>query len=268
MRFGQLACLLCALLWRPGLAVEVSDDVATPVTLDSPAKRIVTLSPHATELAVAAGLQQRLVAISLGSEAPKDLAGLPRIGGAGALDRERLLALQPDLVIAWASGNRPQDLAWLTRSGIAVYRSEPTSLEQIALSIVKLGQLGDTEGAAQQRADAFRQAIRTDCRTMSREAVYVEVWERPAMTVGGKHWLNDVLQRTGYSNTFADQPRGVFVLTDEVRMASAALPRISLVRRYDGSEADRLADQLSVPGPRLADAVQRLCRQRLGMATP
>lgn len=261
-RFGLL---LCVALWLPVHAADVRDDLGVAVQLSAPAKRILTLSPHATELAIAAGLGDRLVAISRGGGIPDGYAGLPRIGGAGPLDRERLLALQPDLVIAWASGNRAQDLAWMTRIGIPVYRSEPTSLEQIAVSIVALGALGDTEATAQRRAADFARATQSACSGLPLVPVYVVVWERPAMTVGGRHWLNDVLQAAGWRNRFADQPRGVFAVADEVRLASANLPEISLLRRYDRSEADRLADQLSRPGPRLGDAVQSLCRLRLAL---
>ena len=251
------------MLGQPVAAAVVVDDTNMPVTVVDDPHRVVTLSPHATELAIAAGLGGRLVAISRGGDVPPDYDRLPRLGGAGPLDRERLLTLRPDLVIAWQSGNRAQDLAWLERIGVAVYRSEPASLQQLADSIRRLGRLGGDVEKARKAAEQFERQTRTPCAGLPPRSLLVMIWDRPAMTVGGRHWLNSVLDAAGFRNRFADEPRGVFVLADEARLAEDGLPQISLVRRFDGSTADWLADRLSVPGPGLADAVQHLCRWRL-----
>lgn len=241
-------------------AVEVVDDLGNRVALQAPPQRIVTLSPHATELAISAGLSGRLVAISHGSPPPGTLADLPRLGGAGPVDRERLLSLEPDLIIAWDSGNRAQDLDWLDRNGVGVFRSEPASLRHIIDSIRRLGQLGGTVSVAGQNADALEQKLETPCRTVAQLPVYIEIWRRPAMTVGGAHWLNDVLEAAGYRNVFADYPRAVFAVSNEARARVWSLPEISLMPTGD---KQAIADRLSIPGTRLFDALEQLCQQRL-----
>ena len=243
--------------------ISVRDDTGREVRLHTPARRIVTLAPHATELVVAAGASPQLVAVANGAQPPTGLGSLPRIGGPGPLDRERLLALQPDLVIAWQSGNRRADLDWVTRSGTALYRSEPESLADIGGAIRAIGVLAGRREDALRAAASFDAASLTPCAGLPRRPVYVEVWDQPAMSLGGHHWLNAVLQAAGWQNTLARHPYGVIPVAAEAVAGAARLPRISLIRPHDNSLADRLADLLSRPGPRLAQAVQMLCRRRL-----
>jgi iron complex transport system substrate-binding protein len=256
-----LALLFTVMSLPASAAPDVHDDTGRRVVLAAPAERIVTLAPHATELVVSAGAAERLVAIAAGSTAPPGLGGLPQIGGAGPLDRETLLATGPDLVIGWQSGNRADDLDWLARAGIPVYRSEPRGLEDIARSIRSIGQLAGTPALAAEAARGFMEAVRTDCARLPPVPALVLVWGRPPMTVGGRHWINAVLHAAGFSNHFAGVPAGVFQVAPEALLAANAAHRLSLV---PGAVDDAmLADLLSRPGPRLAVAVQRLCQRRL-----
>ena len=110
----RLVAALLVLLLSPTLAaLQVEDDTGRSVRLAAPASRIVSLAPHATELLYAIDAGARLVAASAYSDFPPAARLLPRVGSLGGLDRERLLTLQPDLVVAWASGNKSGDLQWL-----------------------------------------------------------------------------------------------------------------------------------------------------------
>lgn len=261
--------VLCAWLGANGAhAIEVRDDTGRAVHLDEPARRVVTLAPHATELVVAAGGATSLVAVTDGGTLPRPLASLPRIGGPGGLDRERLLQLKPDLVVGWQSGNLPGDLAWIADTGTALFRSEPRLLDDVADSIRALGKLIGKPDTADRAAARFEASLLTACLDLPRIPVYVSLWDRPALSLGGRHWLNDVLHRAGYRNVLAAQDRGVISVAGEVRLALSSIPRVSLVRRFDGSAEDALAGLLSRPGPRLADALQTLCRRRLAQVAP
>jgi iron complex transport system substrate-binding protein len=260
----RVAALLLALL-APGVGggVEVRDDLGRVLALAEPARRIVTLAPHATELVAAAGAAARLVAIAAGNEPPPGLAALPRIGGPGALDREALLALEPDLVVAWQSGNRAADLEWVESAGIALYRSEPARLADVAAAIRAIAALAGTGDAGARAAQGFEAALATPCRNLPLRPAYVQVWDRPAMSVGGRHWINAVLRAAGFRNLFAGVDRGIFRIAPEAWFAARPAFEVSLLRRFDGSADDRLAELLARPGPRLATAVQLLCQRRL-----
>jgi iron complex transport system substrate-binding protein len=261
-----LPAILATLSIAAAHAATVVDDDGTRVTLAQPASRIVTLSPHATDLVVAAGAADRLVAVAAFSELPPKWRQLPRIGGAGAIDRESLTAWRPDLVVAWPSGNRPADIAWLRNSAIPLFASEPTELHQVAAAIRAIGELAGTASVANAAARSFETGLMTPCRQMPKLPAYVTVWEQPAMTVGGRHWLNEVLALAGFSNTMREIDLGVFAASTEAALASSGAYPISLMRRFDHGKADELADLLSRPGPRLAEAVQRLCALRLQQA--
>ena len=246
-----------------GWGAEVRDDLGRVLQMPDPAQRIVTLAPHATELVLAAGAGHRLVGIaSGGGNYPSRIAALPRIGGPGALNREQLLKLQPDLVIGWHSGNRASDLDWIERTGIALYRSDPASLHQIADAIRAIGRLSASTTAAEAQADAFTRALSTPCADLEPLPAYIEVWETPALTVGGMHWLNEVLRIGGFRNLFATVPRGVFAIDAETALARGAFATISLVHAGGDGTRARLADLLSRPAPGLAEAVSLLCDLR------
>ncbi|RMG36679.1 MAG: hypothetical protein D6720_04530 [Gammaproteobacteria bacterium] len=224
-----------------------------------PPQRIVTLSPHATELVIAAGGRERLVAAAAADEPLPD--GVVVLQTFGGLDRERLLALRPDLVVAWTSGTRPADLAWLRKTGATLYLSEPADLAGIAADIRALGRLLGTEDMADAAADRFLTAVRTPCLALPKQAVYVEIWPHPPLSLGGRHWLNDVLRRLGLRNTFAAVPRAVFSVDPESLASREALPH--LVLREPAGPDELGSSLLARPGPALARALPTLCQQRL-----
>src|SRR5690606_1807855 len=103
-----------ALLWiaavaaaaaAPAQALSVTDDGGQRITLAQPARRIVSLAPHATELLFAAGAGAHVVGVVEYSDYPPPARQLPQVGGAATFDVERIAALKPDLVVAWQSGN-------------------------------------------------------------------------------------------------------------------------------------------------------------------
>lgn len=261
-----LALLLATLLSAPASGqVAVRDDSGRTVRLAQPAQRIVALAPHATELVFAAGAGDRLVGVASYSDWPAQARELPRVGGSGGLDRERLLQLQPDLVVAWASGSRPADLAWLERVGIAVYRSEPAHLAEIAGNLRDLGRLAGRDAAAAQAAREFEQALTRACppREGSANALYL-LWHQPLLTYGGRHWINEVLQLAGLLNLFGGVERAVFSPGREAVLAgqpayvlsqsAAPLPLL------DARPVAR-PPQLDRPSPRIVEGLSALCAQ-------
>src|SRR5271165_6596135 len=117
-----LAAVLVADTVPAVAALTLRDDAGVMLALEKPAARIVSLAPNVTELLFAAGAQARVVAVSEYSDYPPAAAALPRVGNAHALDLEAMLALKPDLVIAWKSGNDTRQLARLAEAGIPVFQ--------------------------------------------------------------------------------------------------------------------------------------------------
>jgi ABC-type Fe3+-hydroxamate transport system substrate-binding protein len=247
--------------------IAVYDDTGRTITLDNPARRIVTLSPHATELVYAAGAGERLVAVAPYSDFPPEAAALPTIGSLSGLDRERLLALTPDLVVAWDSGNRPADLAWLNEQHFVVYRSEPRDLEDIARNLMDIGRLSGSEAVARRAAGRYRQALATACPQppKPRMSAFIQLAERPLLTVGGGHWLDQAVTLAGLRNVYASLPPRALTISKESLLARH--PAITLYLAYPGITPATTGRPIGLdpavwarPGPRLPAGIAQLCR--------
>ena len=227
-----LLWLFCIPVW----ALEVTDDTGRQVVLEKPAQRIITLAPHTTELAFAAGAGEQIVGVVNYSDYPEAATRLPGVGDATQLDRERILTLHPDLIIAWDSGNRPVDLEWLERQGIPVYRSQPNELEQIASNIEQIGQLAGSQAMASKAASDFRQRLEALRHRYQREVpltVFYQIWPQPLMTVNGKHIISEVLRLCGGENIFPELP----AMAAQVSLESVILadPQVIVASSNDGS---------------------------------
>lgn len=245
-------------------AVSVTDDTGHTVTLAEPASRIVTLAPHTTELVFAAGAGDRLIAVASYSDFPPAAAELPRIGGSGGVDRERLLQLRPDLVIAWHSGSGRNDLIWLKSRGIPMFQSEPRSLGHIPHTLRKLGTLAGTSEYARMAAEQFERDLVAVCRVNSpTRRAYYQLWDSPALTYGGRHWANDALTRVGLTNVFVEVDRRVFSPTKEAVLTKAPdavlAPELTNVDPQIADRVIRVPDAWDRPTPRILSALRGLC---------
>jgi iron complex transport system substrate-binding protein len=263
--------LLPALLTLCGMLcaqVQVTDDLGLPVTLTHAAERVITLAPHTAELMVAVGAGSKLIGVAAFHDYPAQINNLPVVSHFSGLDRERLLMLNPDLVIAWGSGNKPNDIAWLKSMNIPVYLSEPSTLEDIPASMQKLGQLTGQRDLAQQAADKFRTDLDRSCTGRMGQLpqpVYYEIWPSPPMTIGGKHWLNQVLGKASLYNVFADQDRQIISVTPEALLARPIAVKVSSFQQAGvilaGEKLVQGNDQLARPGPRIIEGLRLLCDQ-------
>lgn len=267
--------------------VRVTDDLGRAVVLPRPATRIVSLAPHATELLFDVGAGNRLVGVSQLSDYPAAARSLTHVGGAGGLDLERIVALKPDLVVAWASGNSRPAVERLIRLGIPVYFSEPRRLQDVAANLIRLGELAGTEPAAQAAARRFRDRLEALRSTYSRRppvTVFYEIWNQPLLTVNGQHMISHVIELCGGRNVFADAPvltpqvsvEAVLARDPQVIVASAPggrrpawlddwrrWPRLAAVR--GGNLFSINADFMNRQTPRILEGAARLCRELEGV---
>jgi iron complex transport system substrate-binding protein len=196
----------CLIALHASAAISVRDDNGNTVTLQQPARRVVTLAPHATELVFAAGGGDRIVGTVGYSDFPPAALSIPRVGDHKQLDIERIIALKPDLLVVWLHGNAERQLDHLRKLGIPLYYSEPHKLDSIPDGVSRLGVLLGTEkqaekAAAEQRQELARLAAQYRSRPPVR--VFYQVWGRPLYTLNGQHIISDVLRLCGGENIFA-----------------------------------------------------------------
>lgn len=191
------------------VAATVTDDMGNVVSLPQPARRIVSLAPHTTEMLFSIGAGELVVGAVQFSDYPEEARHIPRVGNALNIDLEQILAMRPDLVVAWQSGNSRDAIATLRALGVPVYLSEPRQLHQIAGNILDLGVLTGGEGEAHRLAEQFTGRLAQLQATYgSRRPVQVfyQIWQQPLMTINGQHLISQVLSLCGGANIFADLP--------------------------------------------------------------
>ncbi len=186
--------------------IRVTDDSGRSVTLKQPARRIISLAPHITELLFAAGAGEHIVGVVEYSTYPKQAQRIPSIGDSAQLDLERIVALKPDLIVVWQHGNAQRQLNVLLQLGIPAFYTEPHRLGDIARSIEQLGRLAGSESAAAAAARAFTSGeaeLRARYAGRDPVSVYFQIWGRPPMTVNAHHIISDVIRLCGGRNVFA-----------------------------------------------------------------
>ena len=221
-----LALLLLFILSMSARAdIRISDDRGRQVTLVQPAQRIVSLAPHITETVFAAGAGGQLVGAVEYSDYPVQAQSISRVGSYPAPDLERILALQPDLVIAWYSGNPPRLIEKLIQSGITVYYTEPREVIDIATAIRHIGLLTGHATQAEQVAETLTarfEKLRADHSTQQKLKVFYQVWNTPLITINGEHLISKVISVCGGENVFADLSTLTPTVSVEAVLASGA----------------------------------------------
>ncbi|HEY6898661.1 MAG TPA: cobalamin-binding protein [Rhodocyclaceae bacterium] len=263
--------------------IVIKDDSGVTLRLAAPAKRIISLAPHVTEVLFAAGAGERIVGTVDYSDYPEAAKRLPRIGGYERVDLEALASLKPDLVIAWQSGNVSAHVDKIKALGIPVYTTQPDRIDDVARSLEGYGRLAGSEAVANKAAAALRTrlaALRARYGAQPPVRVFYEVWKQPLTTINDKQIISDAIRLCGGVNIFAALP--ALAPTVSAEAVLAADPEAIVASGMDEARPEWLDDwkrwpQLTAvkrgnlfhipPGliqrhtPRLLDGAEMLCGQ-------
>ncbi len=283
--------LLLGVLAHPLAASETQrcavDDAGKQLCLTAAAQRIATLSPGATELTFAAGAGDQVIAGVNYSDYPPAARKLPLVGNHTRIDVEALLALKPDLIVTWVTGNPPAQMELLQELGLPIFAIEPRTFDGVSSAIERISTLAGTETEGFAEAERFRTGIAVfseQYRHAEPISVFYQVWETPLMTINNEHLIGKVLQLCGGVNVFADMPRLVPRISPEVVLE--ADPEVILTGSVEGARDVQLdhwksypkmravannnlfyvpASPISRPTPRLLEASRDIC-QKLDIA--
>ena len=261
--------------------ISVLDDTGARVTLNHPARRIVSIAPHLTEQLFAIGAGEHIVATTEYADYPAAAQRLPRVARAHHVDLEQITALRPDLIVIWGSGFPITVQAALKRLNVPLFVSEPRHLDDIADSMLRLGVL-TAAPQAQAAASAFSQRLAQLRATYSQRKplkVFYQVWPQPLMTLSGAHVVSEALTLCGGVNVFAPlaplvphiSEEAVVLANPDVLMtaeaggkASATLEHWQQWPRLNAVQQDALitlnADYINRHGPRILDGVEQMCQ--------
>ena len=271
-------------------AWQVSDDEGRRLSLAAPPQRIISLSPGATAMLFAAGGGARVVGTPDFSVEPEAARSIVRIGDSHGFDLERILALHPDLIVAWTGAFSAAQLLPFERAGLAVYRHRVDRLDDVPAVIQRLGALLGTGAIANESAAGLRArigALRTRYQRARAPRLLLQVWDRPVYTRGGAQLISDAIEACGYRNVYAElrnaapavslesiaarDPDLILALATDASAGQEwlehwrALPKLSAVRH--GRLLSFVDARLSRLGPGVVDATEALC-SRLAAGEP
>ena len=282
---NRMLASLLALAFSPTIhaAITVRDDAGNSVTLARPAQRVISMAPHITELLFAAGGGSHVAGAMNFSDYPEAAKRLPLVGSDAQIDMERVLALKPDLIVVWKSGNTARQLEQLKSLGIPIFYSEPQRLDDIATSLTRLGRLLGSDAPAQAAAADYRRRIATLAARYAQRPqvrVFYQVWSKPLYTLNGEHIVNDAIRLCGGQNIFANlkviapQVGAEAVLAENPEAVFGAESHdtgdagVYLWKQYPGLLATRRGNLFALTGeplsratPRMADGIAQLCEK-------
>jgi iron complex transport system substrate-binding protein len=239
--FLVITFLLCPTesLATESLAIKVIDDAKRPVVLDQPAQKIISLSPHITELIYSAGAGEKIVGVDEYSNYPESAKSIPRIGDANHLDIEKILSLQPDLIVAWGSGqSHDRFIEQLIHLNLTVYISSPEDMQAIPHTVENLGKLAGTYDYAKQQSQKFRDELSDIVNEYSGRpsvTVFYEIWNQPLFTINGQHVMSEVIGICGGQNVFAELP----ILSPEVNIEAVISANPDVIIASGTGEGDQ-----------------------------
>lgn len=262
-------------------AVSVTDFTGHTVRLDHPAQRIVALAPSLVENLYSADAGDAIVGTVQFSDYPPAAQQIPRIGGYNSMSLEAIVALHPDLVVAWGSGGTHDLVKRLRSLDIPVYIDVPRHLADIGRVIQDFGELtghADEADAAAARFGDRIGALRDRYADRAPVRLFYAASNQPLQTLSNKGLIGDVFTLCGGHNVFANTPslapkvsiESVLARKPQAIVAGDAhgdawkafwqqWPSLSAVKR------DHLlsipADLISRSSVRIAQGAADLCRQ-------
>jgi len=233
--------------------MELRDELGFQVELERPPQRIVSLVPSLTETLFALNLDGHIAGVTKFCVEPADaVAPIEKVGGTKNPDLRAILALRPDLVIANAEENRPQDVEWMRARGLKVFVTYPRTVSGALESVLGLGRITVRESEAVALAREIVRVVSVIETSLGiwnklRLRVFCPIWKKPWMTFNQDTYAHDVLRLLGFLNVFADAPERYPRTTLE-----AALERRSPIvllpdEPYEFAEKDALELKAALP---------------------
>lgn len=256
------------------------DALNRAVELSATPRRIISLVPSLTEALFAFGVGRKVVGVTSFCVEPREaVADRPKVGGTKTLRVERVLELQPDLVVASAEENRKEDIEALVREGLPVFVTLPTT---VAEAIDMMEQLADMAGAGRTAGKIVKEArraldeVREQCQSRRPVRTFCPIWRNPWMTVGPGTYVHDFITVCGAENIFqwrherypkvelaemAERDPEVVLLPDEpFRFGAKHVPEVAAYREVRAVVDGRIylveGKHLCWYGPRIAGSLR------------
>ena len=198
--------------------ISVQDDLQNRVQIPAPAKRIISLAPHLTELLFSLEVGAQLVGTSRYSDYPRAALDIPVIGDAFSVNVETVVDLQPDIIFAWSTGGANRALDRLGKLGYAIYLNEAKTIGGIGRTIVAMAELvGKRERGRllQQQLERRVAELRRANAQLPTVRVFFQISDQDLYTVNKHHLIGQAITVCNGENVFAEETITVPLVSKE-----------------------------------------------------
>jgi iron complex transport system substrate-binding protein len=268
---------------EPIASGDMVDDLGRSVNIEKVPQRIISLAPSNTEILFALGLGDRVVGVTEQCNYPPEVSEKKSVGGFSTPDIEKIIALQPDLILA-GSIHAKEVIPALEERGLTVFALEPENLNGILADIRVVGEITGREKEASELVTQMESRIKavTD-KTQSlkpeeRPKVFYITWHEPLWSVGSGTIIHELIEKAGGENIFQDiaghkvvDLERVILRNPEVIIActghgeaegkpfewAKSESRLGVIEARKSNSIYQVdADLVSRPGPRVVDALE------------
>ncbi len=256
----------------------VYDDLGHGIVIPLHVTRVVSLAPSVTENLFAAGAGDRVVGVTTYCNYPDAAKTIAKVGDTLNPNMETIVSLRPEIVFVSSASQLEAFTNTLEQNGIAVYVTDPTTLDGIFRGIEKFGSIFETEETVakllpllENRVDAVRDSVNEG----KRVRVFVQFSREPLFTAGKESYLNAIIEKAGGESVTANVGSSFPKLSKET--AAALQPEVIILSDSDDNQQPNdafrnspavkdgrvykvNADILSRPGPRLVDALEQIAK--------
>lgn len=260
--------------------LTITDDIGREVTLSARPERIVSLLPSLTEILFALDGGERVVGVTNWCNYPQEALSREKVGDLFSPNTEKILALEPDLILTGRSETLAETLAFLEITGIPYIVVDPQNFAEIAASVIRVAEIIDAPEQGQVIAEELQQgraAMAGKLKLVSNSgapSVFVLLDTEALYTVGDGEFLADMIAMAGGQNAAAGQGQGYIQLSEEVFfgldpdiiictfpmskqvLAKPAWQDLQAVK--NGRVYDVDGDLVSRPGPRILLGLEEL----------
>lgn len=257
---------------------EIIDDLDRKVSIPAQIDRAVSLAPNLTEITFAVGAGDRLVGVTSYCDYPEEAGKIRRVGDTLNPNIETIIALKPQIVLVSTASQIENFTKTLDSQNIAVFITNPNSLEDIYKTVYQIGEIFNREEKAAQTVDELKRRVaNVEARTDSAKdvKVFLQISKEQLFTVGKNSFITDLINRAGGVSVTANVETAYPKISKETALALNP-EAIILSDSEDNREPNDVfinspavkngrifhvsADLLSRPGPRIVDGLEQIAR--------
>ena len=279
-----LLCLGCTPQSPPG---NVVDDLGRTVNIEEIPQRIISLAPSNTEILFALGLGDRVVGVTEYCNYPEEATAKPKVGGFSTVDIEKVVSLEPDLILATRIHSKTVIPA-LEELGLTVAALAPGCIDEVLNSITLVGKITGQDKQASRLVNDLRtrtESVANKTRNLApnqRPKVLYLTWHDPLMTAGTETLTDDIISKAGGQNIAYDisghkaiDLETIIHRDPQVIIASVGMgagedlpwqyvntePRLKNTQALVNNRVYKIdGDLIHRPGPRIVEALEQMAQ--------